>query len=51
MNNQSEKDDVVGTPEAGVRDPKEKQSQLEEHFDDRLTPLQVLNHSSKIVLG
>jgi hypothetical protein len=31
MNNQNKKDDVVGKPEAGVRDPKKKQAQLNEH--------------------
>jgi hypothetical protein len=31
MNNQSKKDDVAGTPNAGVRDSKGKHAQLEVH--------------------
>jgi hypothetical protein len=31
MNNQNKKDDVAGKPEAGARDPKKKQAQLEKH--------------------
>lgn len=31
MKNQNKKDDVVGKPEAGVRDLKDKQGQFEEH--------------------
>jgi hypothetical protein len=31
MNNQNKKDDVVGTPEAGSRDPKKKQAKLNVH--------------------
>jgi hypothetical protein len=31
MNNQNKKDDVEGKPQAGTRDPKDKQGQLEVH--------------------
>ena len=31
MNNQNKKDDVEGRPQAGTRDPKDKQGQLEVH--------------------
>jgi hypothetical protein len=31
MNNQNKHDDIEGTPEAGTRDPKKKQRQLEVH--------------------
>jgi hypothetical protein len=31
MNNQNKNDDVAGTPEAGIRDPKKKQAQLDKH--------------------
>ena len=33
MNNQNKKDDVVGKPEAGVRDPKAKGAQRAENPD------------------
>ena len=31
MNNQNKKDDVEGKPQSAVRDPKDKQGQLEQH--------------------
>jgi hypothetical protein len=38
MNNQNKKDDVVGKPQAGARDPKGKQAQLDKHPPRRYNP-------------
>jgi hypothetical protein len=50
MNNQNKKDDVVGKPQAGTRDSKNKQAQLNEHprkGRDRVPSTQDEIHDAK----